>query len=61
MASLAVDGTLMALIDWGQRKCTQTLNTEKNPWWAVDLEGSYELAHVVIHNRIFLCELNMPV
>ena len=48
-ASLAVDGDRRK--DWNQGFCTHT-NTQKDPWWRVDLGASLPVAEVVIVNRL---------
>ena len=47
-ASLAVDGNKNR--DFSQGSCVHT-NTQKDPWWRVDLGESLPVAEVVIVNR----------
>jgi len=54
-ASLAVDGDRRK--DWNQGFCTHT-NSQKEPWWRVDLGASLPVAEIVIVNR--LCTSSSP-
>jgi len=49
----AVDGNTDGA--WSQNTCTQTNMTDPDPWWAVDLGGTYELSSIVIYNRGDCC------
>jgi len=51
-ASLAVDGNTNT--NWGGSSCTHT-NTEQSPWWAVDLQSSYNVESVKVWNRGDCC------
>ena len=48
-ASLAVDGNKNT--DFSQGSCIHT-NTQKDPWWRVDLGASHPVAEVFIVNRL---------
>jgi hypothetical protein len=54
IAARAVDGNTDG--DWGGNSCmcTNTLGTVE-PWWAVDLGGTYDVSEVVIYNRANCC------
>ena len=54
-ASLAVDGNNNT--DFSQGSCIHT-NSQKDPWWRVDLGASLPVAEVVIVNR--LCTSSSP-
>ena len=49
VASLAVDGNNNT--DFSQGSCIHT-NSQKDPWWRVDLGASLPVAEVVIVNRL---------
>ncbi|NMO22241.1 Vps62-related protein [Pyxidicoccus fallax] len=51
-ASLAVDGSING--SFGAGSVTHT-NQQAQPWWQVDLQGSYPLSTVVLHNRTDCC------
>ena len=55
VAFLAVDGNKNR--DYSQRSCIHT-QSEKDPWWRVDLGASLPVAEVVIVNR--LCNSSSP-
>ena len=54
-ASLAVDGNKNR--DFSQGSCIHT-NSQKDPWWRVDLGASFPVAEVVIVNRF--CPSSSP-
>ena len=54
IAARGVDGNTNP--QWGGSSCTHT-NAEPNPWWAVDLQQSYDIDSVVIYNRQDCCGL----
>ncbi|WP_205525767.1 discoidin domain-containing protein [Pyxidicoccus trucidator] len=51
-AELAVDGSTNGV--WGAGSVTHT-NVEAQPWWQVDLQGSYAISTVVLYNRTDCC------
>ncbi|XP_077791029.1 uncharacterized protein LOC114605560 [Podarcis muralis] len=48
----AIDGSLVGVFTEGS--CTHT-DYESNPWWTVDLQAQYQVAHVSITNREDCC------
>ena len=53
MPSRAVDGNIDGI--WGHRSVTYT-GTLKDSWWEVDLQGSYPIYLVLVHNRRDCCQ-----
>ncbi|XP_078619233.1 pentraxin fusion protein-like [Branchiostoma floridae x Branchiostoma japonicum] len=53
-AEKAVDGVRGTFIDGGAYACTHT-NHEHQPWWKVDLAGTYTVSHVSVLNRGDCC------
>ena len=49
-SSRAVDGDNEGVY-WTGNTCTYTQPADRNPWWAVDLGGLYEVTYVVVWNR----------
>jgi uncharacterized protein YkwD len=52
-AGRAIDGS--AATKWSQRSCTHT-NSEKNPWWEVDMGSIQNIKSIAITNRGDCCE-----
>ena len=50
--AFAVDGNRKSLRS--QKSCTHT-NKERNPWWMVDLGGSYHISYLKVTNRGDCC------
>ena len=50
--AFAVDGNRKSLRS--QKSCTHT-NKERNPWWMVDLGGSYRISYLKVTNRGDCC------
>lgn len=53
VASRAVDGVVTA-VNSGSF-FTHTTSTDPSPWWKVNLEGSFEIDMIVLHNRDDCC------
>ena len=51
-SSNAVDGNTNT--NWGGKSCTHT-KKEHSPWWAVDLQSSYDVDSVKVYNRGDCC------
>jgi hypothetical protein len=51
----AVDGDTNG--QWADNACSHTddITQDTNPWWTVDLGGTYDVSEVVLYNRADCC------
>jgi hypothetical protein len=55
LAAKAVDGNTDRQFSGGSCMCTNTITVDTNPWWTVDLGGTYDVSDVILYNRADCC------